>query len=219
MNILCLIFQNHNHLTFDEVVASWLSSSSSRFLLWKPSFFHFKRSETHSQTLRKTNKFDKLPMKKIVLGKHQETNPYPTSESAGWVFSRILLMDQILHQLRLAVHPIIYRVLYIPSGHQQYVIVPRRKPFLLWEKKDESSPGYKKDSKNRNQNKASNLVVATHLNHQCEKHAQVKLDCLFSGPVENSKTCLKFHHLEGLGVNHHQDALYPHSTSQHPSHQ
>ena len=52
----------------------------------------------------------------------------------------------------------------------------------------------KKDSKNRNQNKASNLVVATHLNHQCEKHAQVKLDCLFSGPGENSKTCLKFHH-------------------------
>ena len=38
----------------------------------------------------------------------------------------ILLMAEILHQLRLVVYPIIYRVLYIPGGclgflnHQQY---------------------------------------------------------------------------------------------------
>ena len=40
----------------------------------------------------------------------------------GWSVSRgsflfiILLMDKILHQLRLVVYPIIYRVLYIPGG-------------------------------------------------------------------------------------------------------
>ena len=51
----------------------------------------------------------------------------------------ILLMDEILHQLRLVVYPIIYRVLYIPGGagflnHQQYFkenseVVPPKKIF------------------------------------------------------------------------------------------
>ena len=43
----------------------------------------------------------------------------------NWV---VLLMAEILHQLRLVVYPIIYKVLYIPGGclgflnHQQYFI-------------------------------------------------------------------------------------------------
>ena len=32
------------------------------------------------------------------------------------IYIYILLMDEILHQLRLVVDPIIYRVLYIPGG-------------------------------------------------------------------------------------------------------
>ena len=32
----------------------------------------------------------------------------------------ILLMEEILHQLRLVVYPIIYKVLYIPGGWQDF---------------------------------------------------------------------------------------------------
>ena len=59
-------------------------------------------------------------------------------------------------------------------------------PFM-GEKKMNQALAIKKIQKNRNQNKASNLVVATHLNHQCEKHAQVKLDYFFQGRVKTQK--------------------------------
>ena len=75
-----------------------------------------------------------IPVKKLAIGQYSKCSFGKVGMfSKGWVYiyldgglspnlpqiEVILLMAEILHQLRLVVYPIIYRVSYIPGGDRQ----------------------------------------------------------------------------------------------------
>ena len=122
----CTNFIGNEENRPQERLESILPSENSNLISSSRSFIHIEIPHFQQKPSRKmmSNTEVPVPGSTILAGRSLGEGPFAykkcwkkwTSSRVASIYASILLMEEILRQLRLVVYPIFYRVLYIPGG-------------------------------------------------------------------------------------------------------